>query len=68
MNYRLPTAHEREAEQADSRFIRCEHDIRMSDTDIREMNERIAKRRAEFLQRARNLKGSKQTTQKAGEE
>lgn len=35
MNYRLPTTHKQEAEQADSRFIRCENDIRLSDEQIR---------------------------------
>lgn len=50
------TAHEREAAEADSRFIRCENDIRLSDEQIRTMNEHIAARRAEFLQRARNYK------------
>jgi hypothetical protein len=61
MKYRLPNTHQQEAEQADSRFIRCENDIRLSDEQIRQMNERIAARRAEFIERARNLKQARRT-------
>jgi hypothetical protein len=68
MNYRLPTAHAHEAAQADSRFIRCEHDILLSDAQIREMNESIAKRSAEFRQRIRNLNTAANVTQKGEEE
>jgi hypothetical protein len=64
MKYRLPNTHQQEAEQASSNFEKAAdvlHDLVLTPEQIREMNDRIAVRRAEFLERARNLKQARRT-------
>jgi DNA repair ATPase RecN len=64
MKYRLPNIHRQEVEQASSNFEKAAdvlHDLVLTPEQIRQMNESIATRRAEFLERARNLKQARRT-------
>jgi hypothetical protein len=64
MKYRLPNTHQQEAEQASSNFEKAAdvlHDLVLTPEQIRQMNESIAARRVEFLQRAANLRQAKRS-------
>jgi Spy/CpxP family protein refolding chaperone len=63
-NYRLPNIHRQEAEQASSNFEKAADvlcSLVLTPEQIQKMNEQLAVRRAEFIERARNLKQAKRS-------
>lgn len=65
------TQHEREQAEALSNFTTAEdalHSLILTPEQIHEMNEKIAARRVEFLQRIRNLNEAVNTSDQTGKE